>query len=324
MESIYLAPIKQQLSERRERLVATNKSLPNSSNLFDLLKQVDSALERIDNGSYGICEVCQAIIEEEILKENPLITVCFDDLNSRQQRALELDLAFASQIQRNLLPQNNLSTNGWELSYQYNPAGPVSGDFCDIIQTADNSLLFVLGDVSGKGVAASLMMSHLHALINSLITFGLSVTELVEKANRLFSKSTMNTNYATMVFGKANSIGEIEICNAGHNPPFLLSDGKIKPINATGIPIGLFCETEYTVEKFLLKTGDTLLLYTDGLTEALADDVEYGELRVKELLLRNGNYSADSIVKLFLKDNKEYIGNSSPTDDMTIMAVKKN
>jgi sigma-B regulation protein RsbU (phosphoserine phosphatase) len=324
MESIHLAPIKQQLSERRERLVATNKSLPNSSNLFDLLKQVDSALERIDNGSYGICEVCQAIIEEEILKENPLITFCFDDLNSRQQRAIELDLAFASQIQRNLLPQNNLCINGWELSYQYNPAGPVSGDFCDIIQTADNSLLFVLGDVSGKGVAASLMMSHLHALINSLITFGLSVTELVEKANRLFSKSTMNTNYATMVFGKANSTGEIEICNAGHNPPFLLSDGKIKPINATGIPIGLFCETEYTLEKFLLKKGDTLLLYTDGLTEALADDVEYGELRVKELLLNNGNHSADSLVKLFLKDSKEYIGNSSPTDDLTIMAMKRN
>jgi sigma-B regulation protein RsbU (phosphoserine phosphatase) len=324
MESIYLAPIKQQLNERRERLVATNKSLPNSSNLFDLLKQVDAALERIDNGSYGICEVCKAIIEEEILKENPLITVCFDDLNSHQQKAIELDLAFASQIQRNLLPQNNLSINGWELSYRYNPAGPVSGDFCNMIKVADNSLLFVLGDVSGKGVAASLMMSHLHALINSLITFGLSVTELVEKANRLFIKSTMNTNYATMVFGKANPFGEIEICNAGHNPPLLFSNGNIKPINATGIPIGLFCETVYTVEKFLLKKGDSLLLYTDGLTESMADGIEYGEARVSALLRENGNLSAEMLVESILKNNKEYVGNSLPTDDLTIMAVKKN
>jgi phosphoserine phosphatase RsbU/P len=324
MESIYLAPIKQQLNERRERLIATNKSLPNSAHLFDLLKLVDAALERIDDGSYGICEVCKAIIEEEILKENPLITVCLGDLNSHQQKALELDLAFASQIQRNLLPQNNLSINGWELSYQYNPAGPVSGDFCDMIQMADNSLLFVLGDVSGKGVAASLMMSHLHALINSLISFGLSVSELVEKANRLFSKSTMNTNYATMVFGKANPIGEIEICNAGHNPPLLLSDGNIKPINATGIPIGLFCETVYTVEKFLLKKGDSLLLYTDGLTESMADGIEYGEARVTALLRKNGNLSAEMLIESILKNNKEYIGNSLPTDDLTIMAVKKN
>ena len=324
MESIYLAPIKQQLSERRERLVAINKSLPDSAHLFDLLKQVDAALERIDNGSYGICEVCKAVIEEEILKGNPLITVCLGDLNSHQQKALELDLAFASQIQRNLLPQNNLSINGWELSYHYNPAGPVSGDFCDMIQMADKSVLFVLGDVSGKGVAASLMMSHLHALIHSLLSFGLSITEVVEKANRLFCESTMNTNYATLVFGKANPFGEIEICNAGHNPPLLLSDGNIKPINATGIPIGLFPETVYTVEKFLLKKGDSLLLYTDGLTESMSDGIEYGEERVTDLLRKNGSLSAGMLVELFLKDSKQYIGNSLPTDDLTIMAVKKN
>lgn len=323
MESIYLAPIKQQLSERRERLVATNKSLPNSLHLFDLLKQVDAALERIDNGSYGICEVFKALIEEEILKGNPLITVCLGDLNSHQQKALELDLAFASQIQRNLLPQNNLRSNGWEFSYQYNPAGPVSGDFCDMIKMADGTLLFVLGDVSGKGVAASLMMSHLHALINSLVTFGLPINGLVEKVNNLFCKSTMNRNYATMVFGKANPDGEIEICNAGHNPPLLLSNGKIKAINATGIPVGLFSETDYSVERFFLNKDDILMLYTDGLTEALADGVEYGEVKVKELLVNNGNHSTDSLLKIFLKDNKDYIGNNLPTDDLTLMAVKK-
>jgi phosphoserine phosphatase RsbU/P len=323
MESIYLSPIKKQLSERRERLIETNRSIPNSAHLFDLLKQVDAALERMDNGTYGFCDVCKDPVEQERLLADPLLTVCLDHLNARQQRALELDLSFASKIQRNLLPQNNLCINGWELSYQYNPAGPVSGDFCDMIQMADKSVLFVLGDVSGKGVAASLMMSHLHALINSLLSFGLSVNELVDKANRLFCESTMNTNYATMVFGKANSSGEIEICNAGHNPPLLLSNGNIKPINATGIPIGLFPETLYTVEKFSLKKGDSLLLYTDGLTESMADGIEYGEVRVASLLRKNGNLSSEMLVELFLKDNKEYIRNSLPTDDLTIMAVKK-
>ena len=324
MESIYLAPIKQQLSERRERLIATNKSLPNSAHLFDLLKQVDAALERIDNNSYGICDVCKDPVEPERLLADPLLTVCLDHLNARQQKALELDLSFASQIQRNLLPQNNLSVNGWELSYQYNPAGPVSGDFCNVIKLENESILFIIGDVSGKGVAASLMMSHLHALISSLILFGLPLVELVEKANRLFCESTMNANYATMVFGMANRNGEIEICNAGHNPPFLLSDGNIKPINATGIPIGLFGETVYTVEKFVLKKGDSLLLYTDGLTESMADGVEFGEARVSALLRKNGNLSAGMLVESILKDNKEYIRNSLPTDDLTILAVKKN
>ncbi|MBE0538404.1 MAG: SpoIIE family protein phosphatase [Ignavibacterium sp.] len=324
MDSVYLSPIKNQLSERRERLLHTNKNIPNSTHLLDLLKQVDAALERIDNGSYGICEICKGEIEAERLAADPLVTVCLEDLNAHQHKALELDLEFASKIQRNLLPQNNLHVNGWELSYHYEPAGPVSGDFCDIIQMADNSVLFVLGDVSGKGVAASLMMSHLHALIKSLLSFGLSVNELVDKANRLFCESTMNTNYATMVFGKANTLGEVEICNAGHNAPLLLSDGIVKPIDATGIPIGLFCETVYTVEKFLLKKGDSLLLYTDGLTESFADGIEYGEARVKSLLTSCHNHSAEAMVRIFLKDNKEYTGNASLTDDLTIMAVKKN
>lgn len=324
MDAIFIAPIKKQLSERRERLVETSKAIPQSAHLFDLLKQVDSALERIDNGSYGICVVCKDPIEEDRLLVDPLLTVCLDHLNTHQQKALELDLSFASKIQRNLLPQNNIRVNGWELSYEYNPAGPVSGDFCNMIKMADDSVLFILGDVSGKGVAASLMMSHLHALINSLVTFGLSIKELVENANRLFCESTMNTNYATIVFGKANTSGEIEICNAGHNPPFLFSNGNINPVNATGIPIGLFCDFNYTVEKYFLRKDDTLFLYTDGLTEALSDGVEYGEQRVKDLLSKCGNQSAANIIDLFLKDNKEYVGNSLPSDDLTIMAVKKH
>jgi sigma-B regulation protein RsbU (phosphoserine phosphatase) len=133
----------------------------------------------------------------------------------------------------------------------------------------------------------------------------------------------MNTNYATVVFGKTNSSGEIEICNAGHNPPLLLSDGNIKQINATGIPIGLFCETVYTVEKFSLKKGDSLLLYTDGLTESFADGIEYGDERVKSLLMKNGNYSTGLLIESVIADNKKYTKNSLPSDDITIMAVKK-
>lgn len=323
MDSLYLYPIRNQLVERRKRLIEVHKNIPHSSYLFDLLKQVDAALERIDNGSYGICEVCKDPIEEERLLADPLVTVCLGDLSSHQQRALELDLAYASQIQRNMLPQNNLNVNGWELSYRYKPAGPVSGDFCDIIRLQDKSVLFVLGDVSGKGVSASLMMSNLNALIRSLLIFGLSLNELVEKVNRLFCESTMNTNYATMVFGRAKPSGEIEICNAGHNPPYLLANKKITPVNATGVPVGLFCETSYMVETYWLNEGDTLLLYTDGLTESAADGIEFGEERVKELLILNGNLTAEMVVETFLLANKEYISNSLPSDDLTLMAVKK-
>ena len=117
MDTVYIEPIKKQLTERRERLIAVDKFLPNSSGLINLLKQVDAALERIDKGLYGICEVCHGAIEPERLAVDPLITVCLDDLNPQQQKALELDLTFASKIQRNLLPQNNIHIDGWEFSY---------------------------------------------------------------------------------------------------------------------------------------------------------------------------------------------------------------
>lgn len=323
MDPVYLFPLKNQLVERRERLLKAEKNLSNPEQLVNLLKQVDAALERIDSGSYGICEICKGEIETEHLLANPLVTVCLEDLNAHQQKALELDLEFAARIQRNLLPQNNVSVNGWELSYHYSPAGPVSGDFCDIVKLPDNSFLFVLGDVSGKGVAASLMMSHLHALIHSLLSFGLPMKEMVEKVNRLFCESTMNTNYATIVFGKAKPTGEIEICNAGHNPPIMIFNGNVKLIHATGIPIGLFNEMSYSVEKFELKKDDSIFLYTDGLTEASANGIEYGEDRVIERLVRSNNLESKQLINSFLLDNKNYIGNALPADDLTLMMLKK-
>src|SRR5690606_31155840 len=122
---------------------------------------------------------------------------------------------------------------------------PVSGDFTDIISLNDGSVIFTIGDVSGKGIGASLMMSHLHGLIHSLLSFGLPVNKLVEKANLLFSESTLFSNYATMVLGKAYPDGTIEICVAGHNPPFLVKNGNVEGITATGMPVGLFGNAEY-------------------------------------------------------------------------------
>jgi len=245
MNGLNIPSLKNHLAERRERLQETIKHVPDPIKLYGLLQQVDSALERIDNGSYGICDVCHDSIEEERLMVDPLITVCLDHLDHHQRKALEQDLEFAIKIQRNLLPENNISTGGWRFGYHYEPAGTVSGDFCDFIKLNDGSVFFALGDVSGKGISASLMMSHLNALIRSLLSFNLPVNEIVTRANRLFCESTVSTHYATMVFGKAGTSGDVEICIAGHNPPLVIKNEKIVSLNATGLPVGLFCESEY-------------------------------------------------------------------------------
>ncbi len=289
-----------------------------------MLQQVDSALERIDNGSYGICDVCHDPIESDRLIMDPLLTVCLDHLNHHQRKALEQDLELAIKIQRNLLPENHISVNGWDFCYHYSPAGTVSGDFCDFIKLDNESVLFVLGDVSGKGISASLMMSHLHALIRSLLSFNLPVNEIVTRANRLFCESTLSTHYATMVFGKANKAGNVEICIAGHNPPLLIKNGNVDILKATGIPVGLFSQSEYELVNIDLQKGNSLILYTDGLTEASSNEVEYGEERLREQLIKSGNSSAKSIIDNILTDHRSFLNNSSPFDDITITVMTKN
>lgn len=323
MTGLNIPSIKNHLVERRGRLQENIKYVPDAAKLYNLLQQVDAALERIDDGSYGLCEVCHDPVEPERLLADPLLTVCLDHLSHHQRKALEQDLELAIKIQRNLLPQNNLKVNGWDICYHYSPAGAVSGDFCDIIKTDEGSVLFALGDVSGKGISASLMMSHLNALIRSLLSFDLPVNEIVTRANRLFCESTMSTHYATMVFGKANQKGNVELCVAGHNPPLIIRNDGVISLNATGIPVGLFSQSDYELINFEMQTGESIVLYTDGLTEASFNEIEYGDERLKNQLLHFAEHSPKDIINRILTDQKEFLNNSSPFDDVTIMAIKK-
>ena len=314
------------LLDRRERLKTATERFKENAQINHLLKEVDSALERVDNGTYGMCEVCHEPIEEEALITDPLIRVCLGHLTPAQQQSLEQDLSQAAKIQAKLLPGKNVSIPGWDIYYHYEAAGPVSGDYCDLVELdpENESLLFVLGDVSGKGVAASMLMANLHAIFHSLVSVGLSITEMMERANRLFCESTMSTDYATLVCGKIGQSGEVEICNAGHFPPLLVRKGEISYLGPTGLPLGMFCSSEYTLNKLWLSAGDTLLLYTDGLTEARnKNDSEYGEKRLVELVKGFPEPSAQMLTEACLKDLRNFLSGAPKTDDLTIMAIRR-
>jgi sigma-B regulation protein RsbU (phosphoserine phosphatase) len=324
MEVQNITIIKEQLVERRGKLQQVINNAQDPAQLSGLLQQVDDALERIGDGTYGICTICHEDIGNENLMVNPLLTICLSHMDRHQLQALQSDLEFAGQIQRGLLPENNVNMNGWDFSYHYRPAGIVSGDFCDMIPVGDDSFAFVLGDVSGKGVSASLMVSHLHALIRSLLSFGLPVIEIVKRANGLFRDSVISSNYATLVFGKASSKGEVELCIAGHNPPLMAHDGKVTHLKATGIPVGLFCDSEYGVHKLQLDKDDFILLYTDGLTEAAVDKVEYGEERLCSQLVNRKSNHPQELINDLLTDHKKFLSNSKPGDDITLAVIRRS
>src|SRR6266436_9614231 len=186
------AYLRTELKQRRERLQEVLQSPAADASLSQLLTEVDTALSRIDQGTFGLCESCHDTIEAERLIADPLVRFCLDHLTSAEQRALESDLSLAASIQRGLLPKPGLAPGGWDVRYHYQPAGMVSGDYCDLVETAQG-LLFMLGDVSGKGVAASMLMSHHHATFRSLAEAGLALDRMVEDANRIFCESTRGT-----------------------------------------------------------------------------------------------------------------------------------
>ena len=317
--------LREQLIDRRHRLEAAAPAFHRPAELSRLLEEVDAALHRMDIGNYGLCEVCHDPVETERLIADPLTRFCLGDLTPREQRALEEDLELASQIQTGLLPARTQQIDGWEVSYHYQPAGAVSGDYCDLIRDQDQSLHFVLGDVSGKGVAASMLMAHLNAMFRTLISINLPLEQMMERASRVFCESTLPTQYATLVYGRASTNGEVELCNAGHLPPLLIQQGKVTSIAATGLPVGIFCSESFSVSRIQMNKGDSLFLYTDGLSECMdGAGNEYGAERLSRLLNDNHTLSPESIISLCRQELRTFAEGRLPGDDLTLMAITRS
>jgi sigma-B regulation protein RsbU (phosphoserine phosphatase) len=318
--------LRDQLVARQEKLQSAITLSPRAEGLMQLLKEVDSALERMEAGTYGLCGACHEPIEKDRLLANPLVCYCLDHLTFDQQRALEQDLEMAARVQRELLPKQDLSFAGWQTSYHYEPAGPVSGDYCDLVihENESQGLFFALGDVSGKGVAASMLMAHLHAIFRTLIATSLPVHELLERASRIFCESTMSTLFATLVCGRAGISGEVEVCNAGHCPALLLRREEVIRIESTGVPLGMFCAGHYSPQKMRLAPGDTLFLYSDGLSEARsATDEEYGEGRLTQVLMQGHSLPPRALIQACIEDVAAFRSGAPLADDLTVMAVHR-
>lgn len=315
--------IRDQLNERRSKLDDLLGSTPEDRQLLRLIEEVDAAIERLEKGTYGLCEVCNDPIETERLLVDPISRFCVEHMSRDQQTALEKDLELASRIQEALLPKRNLTIPGWASTYHYEAAGPVSGDYCDLLD-AGGDLYFIVGDVSGKGVAASMLMAHLHASFRALVAQGLPLEQLIGRASSMFCESSLPTHFATLVCGKATESGDVTFCNAGHHPALLIRESGIETFEATGLPIGMFCEEHYSLCETHLEPGDSLFMYTDGLLEAENDaGQEYGMDRLRGIILKSCSLEPAGMISACLDDLGAFMKGAPIGDDLTMMAIRK-
>lgn len=318
--------LREQLVLRRHRLEAALRAPAAPPDIHHLLGEIDSALKRLDEGRYGICELCNEPVELERLAADPLVRFCIGHMSDRAQRELEDDLRLAALIQQRLLPANDLRFDGWEISYHYQPAVMVSGDYCDVVREdgGEEQALALLGDASGKGVAASMLMSQLHALFRSLAEFHLPVDQLVARASRLFCESTLASHFATLAALRLTPSGYVQMCNAGHCPVLLVKSGEVQAFDPTGLPLGLFCEGRFDVSTLLVAPGESIVLYTDGVIEAgnPLDDA-YGMDRLGHALFEHRCDSARAQVDALVSHLHAFRNGVPLSDDVTAMVIRR-
>lgn len=239
---------------------------------------------------------------------------------------LREEMRLAYEIQLNLLPKSQPQISGYQIAGKSIPAKDVGGDYFDFIRIDNNNQAFCLGDISGKGISAAILMANLQATLRGQTLMNRSCKECVSFANEILYHNTASDKFATLFYGILNSSkNEITYCNAGHNNPLLISRaGKISSLNTGGMIVGFIPSAPYDEAVIKLNEGDLLVLFSDGVTEAMNENSsEFGEERLKALLLKNKNEHAGKIIEIILKEVYEFVGNKPQMDDITIVILKR-
>jgi serine phosphatase RsbU (regulator of sigma subunit) len=233
----------------------------------------------------------------------------------------------AAKIQFDLLPKTAPRISGYDIAGRSIPAQSVGGDYFDFTLMDGERLAVCLGDVSGKGLPASLLMANLQATIRGQALSGDSASACLRRSNTLLFQSTDDEKFATVFYAILDPHRH-QLCysNAGHNDPFLFSGTGAAPVRLTtgGIVLGILPSFTFQEEAITLNSGDVLLIYSDGITEAVnADDEDFGEPRLIALVQQNLPLPASALIEKIIAAVKAFAGNVPQRDDITLVVVKR-
>jgi sigma-B regulation protein RsbU (phosphoserine phosphatase) len=229
----------------------------------------------------------------------------------------------AAEVQQRMLPQRAPSFPGVELAAAYVPTHELGGDFYDFITLPDDNLGLVIADVSGKGVPASLIMASVRAALRAQVDNLYYLYEVVHRLNLMLYRDTRPAEFVTLFYGVIDASNRrLTYCNAGHPPPLLLRDGQVTELETDNMVLGIHPDEQYTQSILDLRVGDVLLLYTDGLCDAMNFGGEtFGKERIKQALQASTG-GADVIAQNVLWHMRRFAGLTKRTDDVTMVVAR--
>jgi phosphoserine phosphatase RsbU/P len=243
-----------------------------------------------------------------------------------EQERFERELQLAREIQQRFQPSAPPIVPGYELQGISFPSYQIGGDYYDFIQCADNRLVVALGDVSGKGTSAALLMSSLHAAVHAQVASCRPLTETVGAVNRYLADNTPGNRFVTLFYAELDPLtGSLSFINAGHNPPIIAHEGgTLEHLAAGGLPLGIIPDFGYREGRTQLRHGDVLVAYSDGVTESQnPSGEEFGTVRLQEVIAQNIHRSAAGIRDKIEAALSTFAQGTPAGDDITLLIVKR-
>ena len=236
---------------------------------------------------------------------------------------LERQVRMAAEVQQRMLPQRAPNFPGVELASAYVPTHELGGDFYDFITLPDDNLGLVIADVSGKGVPASLIMASVRAALRAQVDNLYYLYEVMHRLNLMLYRDTKAAEFVTLFYGVIDAGNRrLTYCNAGHPPPLLLRDGQVSELETDNMVLGINADEQYQQSILDLRVGDVLLLYTDGLCDAMNFGGEtFGKERIRQALQASTG-SADVIAQNVLWHMRRFAGLTKRTDDVTMVVAR--
>jgi serine phosphatase RsbU (regulator of sigma subunit) len=244
-----------------------------------------------------------------------------------EKRRMEEELKVASEIQMRLQPFSPPKLSGWDMTGVSFPCREIGGDYYDFIhRKRDSHLIVAVGDVSGKGTGAALLMSSLHAAVRAQSQTRASTSEVMGEINQYIFENSPSNKFLTLFYGGLDpTTGTLTYSNGGHNAPiFVRRSGEVERLDKGGLPIGMMQGVAYQEASVTFDPGDVLVIYSDGITESINErDEEFEEDRLIEVVKNNMGRSASGIRDRIDEALSRFVGTTAPVDDMTLMIIKR-